>query len=85
MAQFKIYCTLCNWMGVMDDLMTFNGSGIHHCPRCNGMDCYFPLCDQKGCNSPGIVGTQTSEGFRTTCIGHKPNEITTTIHYPDNH
>lgn len=69
----------CGWRGrqkkVLKGRSPFSGEEIEGCPRCLGIDCLEPVCDEPKCWQPTTCGTPTPEGYRRTCGQHCPRGL----------
>ena len=67
----------CGWTGKRADLLKAVSpfepdEEITGCPNCKGIDCMDLVCDEPGCCALVSCGTPTAEGYRHTCVMHKP-------------
>ena len=79
MTDRKIVCIQCDWCGSPDEtLKDFNpfnlDEKIHGCPQCKSIDEFRIACDEPGCDQTVECGTNTKDGYRATCLKHRPDQ-----------
>lgn len=69
-------CDSCSWHGTQSEVLKgaspFDGSTIHGCPKCHGIDTIVVCCDEPGCFDSGTIGHPGTDGgpYRVTCWLH---------------
>jgi hypothetical protein len=69
----------CNWQGYEDEILVaehpFGYEGaIIGCPKCKSIATIDYVCDEQGCWEVATCGTPSIDGYRHTCLKHKPVE-----------
>ena len=76
MSEQKYACENCLWDGLVCDLLSAPnpfeaGEMLYACPNCQAME-VEAICDAVDCWRPVTCGTPTANGYRHTCLEHKP-------------